>query len=67
MNELGMNYVALYRPVGTGGVGGATAALHICKSVSPISAREVDRIFPLHYYCPPPFGFSDLPMALLYT
>ena len=28
MNELGMNYVALYRPVGAGGAGGAMAAWH---------------------------------------
>ena len=28
MNELGMSYVALYRPVGAGGAGGAMAAWH---------------------------------------
>ena len=39
MNELGMNYVALYRPVGAGGAGGAMAALHFCKSVTLTNMR----------------------------
>ena len=59
MNELGMSYVALYRPVGAGGAGGAMAAWHPQIFASQLTRPQ---LLP-----PPPLGFSDLPTAQLYT
>ena len=63
MNELGMNYVALYRPVRAGGTGGAS---QIFASQLTLSQRG-GTIIPIALLLPPPPGFSDLPTALLYT